>query len=315
MLGSVPSSSSSALSSGNIGIFRVLWRMVKMVWFTLVYVAEFVMRGLWVSDKRTAVSGGAGVELWPRKLATARFRIDDMKAVKGAVVDATINDVLFGVISAGLSRYLDIRSSKTLQEGVQITGLAMVNLRPLPGLQELSELMDSKTGTRWGNKFGMILLPLYYHKGGSDPLQYLRTAKTMIDRKKLSLEAYFSYKIGHFVMHLLGVKFASWLNYTILCNTTFTISNVIGPREEITVAGNTVDYIRVSSTSLPHAITMHMVSYGGMADMQILVAKELIPDPKVLAKYFEDALLEMKEAAEAANNPKKPNEESRNGSI
>ena len=48
------------------------------------------------------------------------------------------------------------------------------------------------------------------------------------------------------------------------------------------------------------AITMHMVSYAGRADLQILVAKEIIPDPQVLAKCFEDALLEMKEAAEAA---------------
>lgn len=45
---------------------------------------------------------------------------------------------------------------------------------------------------------------------------------------------------------------------------------------------------------------MHMVSYAGVADMQILVAKDVIPDPKVLAKCFEDALLELKAAAEAA---------------
>lgn len=48
------------------------------------------------------------------------------------------------------------------------------------------------------------------------------------------------------------------------------------------------------------AITMHMVSYAGMAELQILVAKEIIPDPKILAKFFEEALLEMKEAAETA---------------
>lgn len=45
------------------------------------------------------------------------------------------------------------------------------------------------------------------------------------------------------------------------------------------------------------AITMHMVSYAGRAEMQILVAKDIIPDPKVLAKCFQDSLMEMKEAA------------------
>lgn len=50
------------------------------------------------------------------------------------------------------------------------------------------------------------------------------------------------------------------------------------------------------------AITMHMVSYAGMVELQIQVAKDIIPDPKTLAKCFEDALREMKEAVEAANN-------------
>lgn len=60
--------------------------------------------------------------------------------------------------------------------------------------------------TRWGNKFGMMLLPVYYHSRCSDPLEYLKRAKAMIDRKKQSLESHFSYKIGYFAMSLLGPK-------------------------------------------------------------------------------------------------------------
>lgn len=51
------------------------------------------------------------------------------------------------------------------------------------------------------------------------------------------------------------------------------------------------------------AITMHMLSYAGRADLQILVAKDIIADPQFLAKCFEDALLEMKEAALATIQP------------
>ncbi|XP_027112524.1 O-acyltransferase WSD1-like [Coffea eugenioides] len=282
-----------------------LWRALLVVWYTLVFVVEFLLRSLWLKDSRTAVSGGAGVELWPRKLATAKFRLDDMKVVKRAVAEATINDVLFGVVSCGLSRYLDIRSPNALQDGIQMTGLSMVNLRPQPGLQDFSKLLDSKSGTRFGNQFGMLLLPVYYHKGGSDPLQFVRRAKAMIDKKKLSLEALFSYKIGYFVMSCFGAKLAGLLNYRIVCNTTFTISNVVGPREEITIIGNPVTYLRANTSSLPHAVTVHMVSYAGRADLQILVAKDIIPDPQLLARCFEDALLEMKEYAEAANTTRK----------
>ncbi|GAA0166396.1 acyltransferase [Lithospermum erythrorhizon] len=277
-----------------------LGRVVKVLWYSVVFLLEFVLRTLWWRDKKTAVSGGAGVELWPRKLVTAKFKIDDMKTVKKAVANATINDILFGVLSSGLSKYLEIRSTKGLREGLQITGVAMVNLRKQPGLQDFSKMMESKSsGISWGNKFGMILIPVCYNKGCADPLQFVKRAKAILDKKKLSLEAICSYKIGDFVMSWFGPKFASLLNYRILSNTTFTISNVIGPQEEITIIGNPVDYIRANNTSLPHALMINMLSYAGKADMQILVAKDIIPDPKVLAKCFEDSLLEMKEAAEA----------------
>lgn len=47
------------------------------------------------------------------------------------------------------------------------------------------------------------------------------------------------------------------------------------------------------------AITMHMVSYAGRADMQIQVPKDVIPDPQILSKCFTDALHEMKDAAQS----------------
>lgn len=143
--------------------------------------------------------------------------------------------------------------------------------------------MKGNPGLRWGNKFGILLLPVHYHRSRGDPLEYLRKAKSMIDRKKQSLEAHFSYKIGDIIMTYLGarvwirftllqfgkqieneltnsgsvwffwlVQVASLLNYRIVCNTTFTISNVLGPREEIAVAGNPITYIRANSSSLPH---------------------------------------------------------------
>lgn len=77
----------------------------------------------------------------------------------------------------------------------------------LDNYQELSNLMKSNSGAKWGNKFGMILLPIYYHRSkSSNPVEYLKRAKVMIDRKKKSLEAHLSYKIGDFVMSTLGPK-------------------------------------------------------------------------------------------------------------
>ncbi|XP_051150188.1 wax ester synthase/diacylglycerol acyltransferase 11-like isoform X2 [Andrographis paniculata] len=269
-------------------------RLVNIVWLTVIYVLEIVLRVLWRRDKMTAVSGGRGVELWPRKLATARFRLDDMKTVKRAVPNSTINDVLFGIISSGLSRYLDTRSSTNgFKEGDRVTGAEMVNLRQ----HDSSSLNNFHANPQYGNRFGMILLSVYYHKCRSNPLDSVKRAKAMIDKKKLSLEALFTYVASFLVTYFFGTKLTSTFVYRIFCNMTFTISNMVGSEEKITFSGNAVKYIRVTSSTLPHAITMHMVSYAGYADMQISVAKNMIPDPKVLAKCFEDTLLEMKKAA------------------
>ncbi|KAK1274710.1 hypothetical protein QJS04_geneDACA001559 [Acorus gramineus] len=65
--------------------------------------------------------------------------------------------------------------------------------------------MKNKTKTRWGNQFGYILLPMYLKKE-NDPLEHVRRTKVMVDKKKLSLEAPFSYRLGALVMSLLGPK-------------------------------------------------------------------------------------------------------------
>ncbi|KAM1062372.1 hypothetical protein ACFX2I_026704 [Malus domestica] len=283
--------------NGEKGWWGLLIGYVGTLWFSLVFLVEHAMRSLWLCDQKTAISGGEGVELWPRKLATARFRLQDMKLVKKAVPNATINDVLVGVVSSGLSRYLDHQTPNDLRDGIRITGLAMVNLRKQPGLQ-VSNSLESNSESSWGNKFGMFLLPIYYHKSSDlDPLVYLKRAKLVLDRKKQSLEADFSYKVGCFLITYFGAKVASWLLYKMVCNTSFTISNILGPQEAIAIGGNLVTYLKVNTCSLPQALTMHMVSYAERADLQILVAKDIIPDPTFLAKCFEEALLDMKEAA------------------
>ncbi|MBA0586652.1 hypothetical protein Gorai_017385 [Gossypium raimondii] len=282
-------------------LLSLLWGVFKMVRYTLVFVLEFVVRSLFVCDMKTVISGGNGVELWPRKLATAKFLLEDMKEVKRAIPNTTINDVMLAMVSSGLSRYLEHRTPNALHEGLRLTGVAMVNVRANPRLQELSEVMEKNSKARWGNKFGAILIPVFHHKGGNNPLQYLKRAKVMNDKKKHSMEAYFTYKIRDLVMTLLGPKYVCLLYYKLLCNTTFTISNFVGPLEHITLAGHPVSNIKFNTSSLPQAISMHMLSYAGRVEMQLLVAKDIIPDPEFLAKCFQDALLEMKTAAIATN--------------
>lgn len=71
-------------------------------------------------------------------------------------------------------------------------------------------MMKGNRGSRWGNKLGILLLPVNYYKKTLDPLQYVERTKKMLDRKKRTFEAHFSYGIGKLVMSFLGPKVGLW---------------------------------------------------------------------------------------------------------
>jgi hypothetical protein len=64
-----------------------VWGFVKTVWLTMIYSLDLLWRIMWVKDN-SPVSGGAGTEMWPRKLATAKFVLADMATVKNSVPSA-----------------------------------------------------------------------------------------------------------------------------------------------------------------------------------------------------------------------------------
>lgn len=87
----LPTGKSTNSSRAPRGLVERVREWMAVICLTVVYVVEFVLRSLWVKDVSTAISGGAGVEMWPRKVATARFEPQDMKIVK-KVVNGVISD-------------------------------------------------------------------------------------------------------------------------------------------------------------------------------------------------------------------------------
>ncbi|GAB2233412.1 hypothetical protein Droror1_Dr00002634 [Drosera rotundifolia] len=102
--------------------------LIKMLWWTLEYALNLGAQMLWTKD-RTAVIGGDGVELGPRKMVTVKFKLEDIKALKKDIPNVTVNDVFLGLISCALSKYLRSMDNQMQQHDFRISGICAANLR------------------------------------------------------------------------------------------------------------------------------------------------------------------------------------------
>lgn len=66
-------------------------------------------------------------------------------------------------------------------------------------------MMERKAKTKWGNYIGYALLPITIGLL-NDPLDYIRKAKALVDRKKRSLEAKCTFVSANFISKLFGTE-------------------------------------------------------------------------------------------------------------
>ncbi|KAJ6823161.1 O-acyltransferase WSD1-like [Iris pallida] len=224
--------------------------------------------------------------------------MDDVKVVKNAF-GCTVNDVLVGITSAALSRYLNRRygemdGAKNLPPNIRLRTTMLVNIRK-NSVIHVSILMKGHGGARWGNRIGYTILriPIAMFE---DPVDYIRKGMEVTKRKKNSLEAIFTYASGVLIVKLLGIKIATALCHRMLSNTTVSFSNIAGPVEEIGFYDHPLVYIAPSVYGHPQAVTLHFQSYMNKIKLVLAVDELTVPDPKRLVDDFVASLKLIKDA-------------------
>ncbi|EFJ35748.1 hypothetical protein SELMODRAFT_80096 [Selaginella moellendorffii] len=274
-----------------------LWRLVLVAWFSITEIVKFLCMQAWVKDSRSCLRGYRGAENEPSRLAIADLKLDDVKRVKNAA-NATVNDVLLAIVSIALQKYLTHHAQTGSDNGnhckfktkwlksLSIRALVMVNTRPSPGLQEVNEMMNTRSKARWGNSLGYMLVPLSVNKVNAPThpsLEHVHHAKSISTRKKLSYEAKLTYSGGVLLIHLLGIKVLSeHMTYRAALHTTLTISNIVGPVETVTFAGNPLLYIIPTSSGLPQGLLVHMTSYANDVRIAVMAKEKIVPDVSFL---------------------------------
>ncbi|ESQ45618.1 hypothetical protein EUTSA_v10010299mg [Eutrema salsugineum] len=313
------SSRSSRLTAGSRGNFRflwlilVLWSAIMLVWNTVCDALEFIATAIFLKDTETPIKGDFRLSKRKRmSLVHRTVSLDDIKLIKNTM-KMTVNDVVLGVTQAALSQYLERRygqkkkkigedqeskrNSNDMPKKIRLRSAILVNLRPTTGIQDLADMMAKGSKCRWGNWIGYIVFPFSISLR-DDPLEHLRKAKKIIDRKKNSLEAALTFIVGKLMIHSFGVKVTANIINRALSNTTMSFSNLIGPIEEISFFGHPITYMAPSVYGHPHALTMHFQSYMNKMTISVTVDPMVISDPHQLLDDWEESLRMIKIAVQ-----------------
>uniref|UniRef100_A0A0D3EUI1 O-acyltransferase WSD1 C-terminal domain-containing protein n=1 Tax=Oryza barthii TaxID=65489 RepID=A0A0D3EUI1_9ORYZ len=149
---------------------------------------------------------------------------------------------------------------------------------------------------KWGNALGFIILPFFIgmHK---DPLDYVRKAKKVVDRKKSSLEVVFTHLAAEVILKLFGLKAAAAIFHRMISHTTISFSNMIGPVEQVEFCGHPVVFIAPSGYGPPEALTVNFQSYVNTMMVNLAVDEAQFPDCHELLDDFSESLRQIKDAA------------------
>ncbi|KAL0701532.1 hypothetical protein Bca4012_057654 [Brassica carinata] len=210
-----------------------------------------------------------------------------------------IKALVFICFSGGIEKHITGKPGATLS-----TNKFIHQIIPLDDVKhvknamnvDLANMMAKGSKCRWGNSIGYVLIPLWV-KSEDDILEYVRHAKTIMDRKKYSLEPLFSYGLLKLTMEIFGLAAVRNLIKRVFGNTTMVFSNVVGPAEEISFFGHQISYFAASTFGIPQELIIGIQSYMDKIIINIAVDLDVIPDPHHLCKFIIESLSTMNSAA------------------
>ncbi len=243
-------------------------------------------------DPETPFKGSLGVA--KRAAWSEPVPLEQVKAV-GKALGGTVNDVLLTAVTGALRRYLEGRGGAV--EGLEFRAVVPVNLRR-PGDEGL------------GNRFGLVFLPLPV--GLESVTERLSVLRERMDELKRSPEAVVAFgllgafgsvpaEIERLVVDIFGRR------------GTGVMTNVVGPRERISLAGVPVKELMFwVPQSGRLGLGVSILSYAGGVSLGVATDAGLVPDPeRILLAFREefDALVSLekkeREGGPVGPRPKK----------
>jgi WS/DGAT/MGAT family acyltransferase len=204
----------------------------------------------------------------------------------GHALDATVNDVLVAAVAGAIGRHLDTAGARP----DELHAMVPFNLRPL----------DAPVPRELGNRFGLVLLGLPV--GIRDPATRLQAVREQMLAIKDSHEGALAYGI----LGLVGrtpARVEELLVDFFSSKATMVLTNVPGPRREVSLAGTPVRGVLVwAPCSGSVGMSVSVFSYAGKVTAGFLTDAGLVPDPQALADDFRREVLALGRCARSARS-------------
>ncbi|CAN1351338.1 Wax ester synthase/diacylglycerol acyltransferase 11 [Linum perenne] len=265
---------------------------------TVSELCPIVMKGGLVEDSKSAVrSGHAGVEFLDTSIVTIAFSMDDVKQIK-MKLGVTINDVICGAIFLGVRIYME-RVNPGSGFRADTTSLMLLNTRMInQGYKSVKDMVKPGAEFPWGNHFAFlgVSVPKLPDHHKLDPLEFVLKTHETVKRKRTSLIVYFTAKYLQLLRTLRGPEAVSKYLYDTLKNSSFGITNVMGPVERMALANHPIKGLYFVVPGAPQSIMISVMSYVSQLRVAVKVEREFI-DSQKLKSCIEESFAKILESA------------------
>ena len=195
--------------------------------------------------------------------------LEEVKAI-GKALNCSINDVLLSCVAGAIGGYL--RSQGDDPTGQEIRAMIPVNLRPMEEAWKL------------GNRFGLV--PLVLPIGMANPIERVYEVRKRMNALKGSTQPILAFAMLAVAGLIIKPAQDALLNL-FGRKTTAVMTNVPGPKEQLTLCGSRVTQCMFwVPQSGDIGLGVSILSYGGGVQFGVITDTTLCPEPQQIIDAF-----------------------------
>ncbi|KAL3848838.1 hypothetical protein ACJIZ3_010720 [Penstemon smallii] len=266
----------NARGRGNSFLANVA-KFVRGISYTAYDLGWSIFKSSFVEDDKSPIrSGEDGVEFRSFVTSTITFSMDQIKEIKNEL-KVTVNDVITGIIFMGSRIYMQESSNEKSGEE-ECTALVVLNTRATGGYKPVKEMIKQDAKMPWGNRIAFLPIPVPKLTTSEleNPIEFVTKAHEKIKRQRKPSTVYVTTQLLELIGKIRGPEAAGRYMQRSLKNASMTISNMIGPLEQMALANHPIKGLYWVLSGAPQNLSITVVSYLGMLRVGITVEKDFM---------------------------------------